>query len=190
MGGPVKKNATYADLVELPDNVVGEIVGGTLFVTPRPRVGHALAQVQLLRELDPRFHWGEGGPGGWMLLGEPELHLGAEIVVPDVAGWRAERWAPLPADAPFVGLAPDWVCEITSPGTARLDRVHKLPVYLGAGVGFAWIIDPVARTLEVLQATAEAGKSRWTLVAQHAADEHVHAVPFEAVELELGRWWM
>jgi Uma2 family endonuclease len=176
--------------MSLPANVVGEIVGGDLFVTPRPRVGHAMAQAHLTQDLVARFRWGEGGPGGWVLVGGSELHLGSEILVPDLAGWRAEHWVTLPPDAPFVTTAPDWVCEIVSPGTARLDRVRKLPAYLLEGVGFAWIVDPMARTLEVLRAERDAKERHWILDRSHAGDERVRAVPFEAVELDLSRLWL
>ncbi len=187
MSGPAKKNATYDDLVDLPGNVVGEIVGGDLFVTPRPRVRHAAASMGIAHEIYGRFGRGRrGDPGGWWILAEPELHLGADVVVPDLAGWRVARLpAPDPA-APHLDLAPDWVCEIVSPGTARLDRVHKLPVYAREGVPHAWVVDPAAHTLERLRLDG----ATWRLAAQHAGDVLVRAEPFEAVELDLSTWWM
>jgi Uma2 family endonuclease len=115
---------------------------------------------------------------------EPEVHLAADILVPDWAGWRRERMNAIPKGAYFE-LAPDWVCEILSPSTARIDRVRKLPVYAREGVKHAWLIDPRARTLEVFR--LEAG--RWLLLATHAEDEVVRIEPFDAIEFNLATLW-
>jgi Uma2 family endonuclease len=125
------------------------------------------------------FHAGRGGPGGWWILDEPELHLGDDILVPDLAGWRRERM-PEPPASPAFTIVPDWVCEVISPGTERLDRTGKLPVYARAGVRHAWLVNPLAHTLEVLR-RHEGG---WLLIAADAGDQLVHAEPFEAVELD------
>jgi len=85
------------------------------------------------------FHRGSGGPGGWWILGEPELHFGEQVVVPDLAGWRRERLPAMPAAA-FFSLAPDWVCEVLSPSTGRIDRGRKLRIYAEAGVAHAWFV--------------------------------------------------
>jgi hypothetical protein len=90
-----------------------------------------------------------GGPGGWWILDEPELHLGADILVPDLAGWRRSRMPTLPETA-FFALAPDWACWVLSPSTAQMDRVDKLPIYASHGVNHAWLVDPEAKTLEIL----------------------------------------
>ena len=83
-----------------------------------------------------------------MILFEPELHLGADVLVPDLAGWRRERMSEIP-DVHFFEIAPDFCCEILSPSTARLDRVRKLPVYAEHLVGHVWLVDPLAQSLEV-----------------------------------------
>lgn len=116
-----RKAATYEDLTALPPHCVGEILAGDLHVSPRPRFRHARAAVWLDRRLGPPFDDGQGGPGGWWILIEPELHLGEDIVVPDLAGWRRERLPTFP-DVVFLDLAPDWVCEVVSPSTERIDR--------------------------------------------------------------------
>jgi Uma2 family endonuclease len=130
------------------------------------------------------FHFGRGGPGGWIVLFEPELHFGRNVLVPDLAGWRRSRLPHVP-DAPYLSLAPDWVCEVSSPSTAMLDRAKKLQIYARAKVGYAWIIDPAARLLEVLQ--LEAG--RWVIAAAHAGAKVVRAAPFSEVPLDLGLLW-
>lgn len=185
MKATVKKPATYEDLRALPETWVGELVAGEMLASPRPATRHALVASALGGELIGPFQRGKGGPGGWWILYEPELHLGQEVLVPDLAGWRRTRM-PVPPDQPFVTLAPDWVCEILSPSTAGFDRVRKMPVYLRERVGHVWLIDPLARTLEVFQNENE----RWMLVGNHAGDQRVRAAPFEAVELELEALWL
>jgi Uma2 family endonuclease len=185
MKATVKKQATYEDLLALPETWVGELVAGEMLASPRPAARHALVASALGAELLGPFQRGRGGPGGWWILYEPELHLGQEVLVPDLAGWRRTRM-PAPPDQPFFTLAPDWVCEILSPSTAGFDRVRKMPVYLRERVGHVWLIDPLARTLEVFQNENE----RWVLVGNHAGDQRVRAAPFEAVELELESLWM
>ena len=179
-----KPKATYEDLVGLPGHLVGEILGGELHVSPRPSASHALAASTLQSDLGTTFQRGRGGPGGWWILSEPELHLGEDVAVPDLAGWRRDRLPRVP-DAPFLTLVPDWVCEVVSPSTERIDRVRKLPLYAREGVRYAWLVNPKTRTLEVFRNEG----TRWVLLASHADDAQVRAEPFEAVELDLLALW-
>jgi len=119
------------------------------------------------------------------ILSEPELHLGNDVVVPDLAGWRRERLSRVPNE-PYFSLAPDWLCETPSPSTARIDRTHKLAIYAREGVRHVWLVDPLARTLEVL--ALEGG--RWMIAETHAGGDVVRAAPFAAVEIELARLWI
>jgi Uma2 family endonuclease len=164
--------------------MVAEIIGGELTLSPRPALPHAAAATALGEELGPPFKRGRGGPGGWILLFEPELHLGPDIVVPDLAGWRRTRLPSIPAE-PYLTLAPDWVCEVLSPGTNKTDRADKLPMYAREQVRHIWLIDPLQCTLEVLRLD----DSNWTLLAVHKDDEHVYAEPFEVFRLELAVLW-
>ena len=182
-----KRPASYEDLLALPDNVVGEIIAGELHASPRPAPKHANASTDLGAELRVRFGrrpGGPGDPGGWIILKEPELHLGVDIVVPDIAGWRRERMDRLPDEAYF-SLAPDWVCEVISPSTAGLDRVRKMPLYARAEVGHIWLVEPLERTLEVFRRQ----EANWLRVASFLGDEVVRAEPFEAVEIDLSNLW-
>ncbi|MCY1044280.1 Uma2 family endonuclease [Corallococcus sp. bb12-1] len=179
-----KKPASYADLEALPEHVVGEIVAGELYASPRPAAPHVTAASLLMAVLGNRFCLGVGGPGGWLILSEPELHLRGDVLVPDLAGWRRERMPRAPKAAAFT-LAPDWVCELLSPSTQLLDRKVKLPVYAREGVRHVWLIDPVSYTLEVFR--LEDG--RYTLLATHSGTGSVRAEPFDAVELELAILW-
>jgi Uma2 family endonuclease len=187
MAEVARRRATYQDLLEVPDHKIAELVDGELVVSPRPAPRHALASSVVGSDLLGRFHGGGGGaghPGGWWILDEPELHLGEDVLVPDLAGWRRERMPRLP-EAAFFELAPDWVCEIVSPSSARHDRVAKANLYARNEVAWLWLLDPLARTLEVFR--LEAG--HWVRIGAHAGSETVRAAPFDAVELEMARWW-
>jgi Uma2 family endonuclease len=179
-----QKRATYDDLLKLPENMVGEIIDGELIVSPRPAFPHLLATSELGHDLISPFGRGRGGPGGWWIVDEPELHFGEDVVVPDLAGWRKERMPRYPRTA-AVELPPDWVCEVISPSTARIDRTAKLRVYERVRVPHMWIVDPLARTLEVFRLVGE----HYSIVQTHAGDERVRAEPFDAVELEMINWW-
>jgi len=184
-----RRKATSQDLMEVPDHLVAELIDGELITSPRPASPHALASSVLLANLVGPFHFGTGGggegPGGWWILIEPEFHFGEEIVVPDLAGWRRERMPVLPNVAAFE-LAPDWVCEVVSPSTVRLDRVRKMAVYAREKVTHLWLLDPLAHTLEVYRLEADG----WFVVSTHAGAERIRAEPFDAVELDMTRWWL
>jgi Uma2 family endonuclease len=186
MADPAKRRATYRDVLDAPVHMVAEIVDGELYTHPRPRPRHALGASALGGELSGPFQRGRGGPGGWWILDEPEIHLGPEpdIIVPDLAGWRRRRMPELP-DEPYFSLAPDWACEVLSPSTAQLDRTRKIPVYARENVQHVWLVDPDGRTLEVL----ELDGNTYRLVSTHGGDDVVRAVPFDAIEFELAALW-
>ena len=181
---PFDRDATYDDLVKVPEFYVAEMVGGELHASPRPAPPHARAGSSLGVHIGGPYDHGIGGPGGWSILDEPELHFGRDVLVPDLAGWRRTRMPQLPETAYFA-LAPDWICEVLSPSTAAFDRVPKLSVYARERVAHAWLINPLTRTLEVLR--LESG--RWTMVASHAGGDVVRAEPFADVDFELGALW-
>jgi Uma2 family endonuclease len=187
MAEPAKKAATYEDLCALPENMMGEIINGELIATPRPSRKHIYATSVLGVRLGPSYHFGEGGPGGWIILIDPELSLGEHILVPDLAGWKKERVAGLGmVEENWIPVAPDWVCEVLSPGTARMDKTRKMPIYARHAVPFLWFIDPVVRTLDVFG--LESG--RWTVLGSYAEDDRFRAEPFQEVELHLlDLWW-
>jgi Uma2 family endonuclease len=186
--GKGKKPATYEDIEALPVGWVGELLDDELVASPRPAMPHARVAWALSGLLATTFDLGQQEPGrGWWLLFEPEIHLGRNVLVPDLAGWRRDRM-PVPPfmEAPFSTVAPDWVCEILSPSTVHVDRERKLPLYHREGVGHVWFIDPLTRTLEIRR---RRGRD-WLLVASHDGDAEVLAEPFDAVPLNLGAlWW-
>ena len=120
------RRATYQDVLDAPAHRVAEIVDGTLYTHPRPAMPHALASSALGNDLGNPFQFGRGGPGGWWIIDEPELHLSEDILVPDLAGWRRDRMPDYP-DTAYVTLAPDWVCEILSISTRRLTSTKNAP---------------------------------------------------------------
>lgn len=181
---PGGRPATYEDLLRVPDHLVAEIIDGELYATPRPAPRHADASSGLGAALRGPFDRGRGGPGGWRILDEPEFHLGDDVIVPDIAGWRRERMPALPTEA-FFSIAPDWIAEVVSPSTAALDRVKKLRIYAREAVSHAWIVDPIARTLEILR--LEHG--HWTIVSTWSGFATLRAEPFEALELDLSLLW-
>lgn len=185
MNDPATKRATYDDLFDLPENMVGEIIHGQLITHPRPAPKHALTASSIGDELVSPFQKGRGGPGGWWILDEPELHLHPNILVPDLAGWRRERMPTIPQTAYFE-IVPDWVCEILSPSTARIDRVVKMPIYAQVGVSHLWLIDPDLRTLEVFELVGQ----RWQLQGCYQNDDRVSATPFDAIEFPLAELWV
>ncbi len=178
-----EKKATYEDLLALPEHVVGEIIRGVLITHPRPASPHARASSRLGGELGGPFDRGKGGPGGWILLDEPELHLHGDVLVPDLAGWRRERMPIMPQAAAFE-LSPDWVCEVLSDSTRAVDRAEKMPIYAREQVRHLWFVDPRSQTLEVFRL-----EDGWKVVAVWRDDAVVRAEPFDAIELELAALW-
>ncbi len=178
------RRADYQDVLNAPAHMVAEVIDGTLHTQPRPAMPHAWASSGLGARLNPPFNYGDGGPGGWWIVFEPELHLDEDILVPDLAGWRRERMPDYP-DTAYVTLAPDWVCEVLSPGTRRLDLHEKRPVYAREGVSWLWLVDPADRTLEAF----ELQEGHWLLIASAKDDEPVNIRPFDAITFSLGDLW-
>ncbi len=182
-----RRPATYQDVLDAPEHMVAEVLGGELHLHPRPKQRHTRAASSLGSSLHGAFDAGHRGPGGWIILDEPELHLGADIVVPDIAGWREEHY-PVPDsdDPPFWTAAPDWACEILSDGTARVDRMKKVPLYARERVCHVWLVDPVLRTIEVFRLRG----STYELVGTWGGDDGPFAIePFEAVAFPPEAFW-
>ena len=177
--------ATYLDVLDAPEHMVAELIDGALHLQPRPAFPHARAGSMLMIEVGGPFDRGRGGPGGWWIVVEPELHFGDDVLVPDIAGWRRERLPAFPT-GPWLELAPDWVCEVLSPSTRRIDLTDKREIYGEAGVGHLWLVDPIDRTLEVFARRDGA----WVLDAALADEAEVKVAPFEAVGFPLSALWI
>jgi Uma2 family endonuclease len=181
------RDELYEAYLRVPEHQHAEIVNGTLYVMSRPAPRHTDAASMLGGELIGPFRRGRGGPGGWWILDEPELQLvPKEPVIPDLAGWRVERMPQLPDTACFT-LVPDWVCEVLSRSTEKLDRDEKLPYYATYGVRHAWLLDPIDKRLEVFSLNTDT--KRWREVRIYEGDTTVRAAPFDAIELDLGALW-
>jgi Uma2 family endonuclease len=181
-----KRRATYQDVLDAPEHMIAEIIAGELHLSPRPgmpatRIGSSIGQ-----KLGYLFEDGGGGSdaGGWQILWEPELHLGDEIVVPDLAGWRVERLDVVPEDA-FLTLPPDWVCEVLSKSTEKIDRTEKMPLYASVGIPHAWLVHPRKRTLEAFRRH----EATWLSIGLFKDTDRVRIEPFDAIELDLAALW-
>ncbi len=179
-----RRVATYEDLLAVPAPLVAEILFGELVTHPRPAPRHARAAIRLGTILSTPFDLGVNGPGGWVFFGEPELHLGEHVVVPDLAAWRRERLPAFP-DTAWIEVAPDWVCEVLSPSTESYDRGDKRLIYAEAGVAHVWQINPVLRMLEVY----ELKDGKWLLLDVFSDDAQVTAAPFAEFSFSLGLLW-
>ncbi len=178
------RGADYRDVLGAPPHLVAEVVDGSLRTQPRPAPRHAWASSGLGARISPPFNYGDGGPGGWWIVDEPELHLGEDILVPDLAGWRRERMPQFP-DTAWFDVAPDWACEVLSPRTRKIDLYEKRPIYAREGVVHLWFVDPLARGLEAF----ELQDGQWLLIASLKDDEDVTVPPFEAITFSLGDLW-
>lgn len=184
MTDAARRLATYDDVLAAPEHQVAELLAGELHLHPRPAMPHAAAASALGEELGPPFKRGKGGPGGWIILDEPEIHLGGDVLVPDLGGWRRTTMAVMP-NAPYCEVRPDWVCEVLSPSTEKADRALKLPIYAREGVAHAWLVNPLLRTLEVLRLE----QGRWVALHTFHDDQEVRAEPFHAIVLALSVLW-
>lgn len=178
------REATYQDVLNAPPHMVAEVLAGELYLHPRPAGPHTEAASVLGMDLGSAFHRGRGGPGGWIILNEPELHLERDIIVPDLAGWKRSRLPTVPRD-PYIELAPDWVCEVLSPRTTLVDRRRKLPIYLREKVTHVWLVDPIARYVEVFRREGDSYRHAGTFGDR----DTVRIEPFDAIELELDALW-
>jgi Uma2 family endonuclease len=179
-----RRFATYEDILAAPEHMVAEIIDGELHLQPRPAGPHTVAATVLVEEIGPPFRRGKGGPGGWIILAEPELHLGPDILVPDIAGWRRTTMDHV-ANVAYFEVRPDWICEILSPSTEKIDRTRKLGLYAAAGISHAWMVNPLLHTFEVLRLE----RGHWVNIGSFSDEQHVRAEPFDAIEIELGELW-
>lgn len=184
MGAPARRLATYADLLAAPPHTIAQLVAGELHVQPRPAGPHSVFASGLGFDLGSPFQRGRGGPGGWNIIFEPELHLGADVVVPDLAAWRAER--PPELDATYFTVPPVWVCEVISPSSGRLDRGAKADLYAKVGVEFMWLGQPLENLLEAYKLVDGA----WLRLGAWVGEVNARIEPFDAIELELGPLWV
>lgn len=179
-----KRKATYADIEALPEHLRGEIIDDELIVSPRPKPPHLFTAGRIYSQVDQRFGR-DRKPGGWWIFAEPELHLGRQVLVPDIAGWRRERLAVPQAGVGFK-VSPDWVCEVLSRSTHKLDRGKKRRAYARHEVAFLWLVDPIVRFVEVFRRQGDG----WLLLTEHQDDDVARIPPFEDVEFRLAEWWL
>ncbi len=177
------KQNLYQDLLSLPESLTGEILNGRLYAQPRPSAKHVLVSSNLGIEIGGPYFRGRGGPGGWWILQEPEVHLALDeqVVVPDVAGWKKSRMPVMPEGHKFT-VVPDWVCEVLSPSTESSDREIKKPLYARYGVRYLWLMHPKNQTLEAYKLV----KGDWQLQGEFCENDKVCVEPFELLDITLG----
>jgi len=185
-----RPRATYEDILRAPEHMIAELIGGELVLSPRPAGRHARASSMMGGDLSGAFgrRKGGSGPGGWLIIDEPELHLEGilpDVYVPDLAGWRRERMDEVPERHEF-RVCPDWVCEVFSPSSASRDLLVKGTAYLRAGVPWMWTVDPVQRMVDVYRA----GDGVWQHAGHFEGDVEARLPPFEAVGFDLSEWWV
>ena len=180
----IKKIAIYEDLYSIPENMIGQIINGELIAMPRPSPKHCNVVSGIGFEIGPPYRFGRGGPGGWVILDEPEIKLGQDIFVPDLAGWKKERLTKFP-NTNYISVPPDWVCEVLSPSTEKTDRAKKMPIYALFGVPYLWLINPVEEIFEVYKLDS----GRWMLFSVYAENDKVRAEPFQEIEIDLQNLW-
>ena len=179
--------ATYQDVIDAPENMVAELIDGMLHLMSRPSPAHGKACTRLGTLLDLSFAMGINGPGGWHIMAEPELHLirDTRVLVPDLAGWKLETMPEFPESHRDAAM-PDWVCEILSPSTGKVDVEVKMPLYAQAGIGHLWFIDPIAKTLQAF----ELRKGKWAQIADLKDADTVSVSPFDAIDFDLSELWL
>lgn len=178
------RQATYQDVLDAPPNMVAQIIDGDLHLMPRPSWLHVKANGRLYSALERRFSCDGEGPGEWEILSEPEIHLREDVLVPDIAGWRAENFFPRPG-IPWLDCAPDWVCEVLSPSTREHDLGSKSEIYARDGVSLLWFVDPEARTLLAYALT----RKKWVQISTVSGEDIVSVPPFETLNIPLSRLW-
>jgi len=174
---------TIAEWLAEPEARRLELVDGEFVEKAAPDITHGLSQARLITAVSSPFNRpaGHGGaPGGWWIVSEVDVRLGQDGFRPDVCGWRRERVTVLPRARP-VELVPDWICEVLSESNRANDTVRKLRRYHRAGVGYYWLLDPIAGVLSVFRHQSEG----YLNVLTGERPELVRAAPFEAVELRV-----
>jgi Uma2 family endonuclease len=176
------RKTPYEELIDLPESLTGEVLNGQLYAHPRPGGRHILVASNIGAEFHGPYQRGKGGPGGWWILVEPEVHfvLDRDVTVPDVAGWQKSRMADIPEGHKFT-VVPDWVCEILSPSTESIDREIKMPLYATYGVRFLWLVHPLKKTIETYKLEA----AQWVSKRIFRSGDSVCCEPFEALAINL-----
>jgi Uma2 family endonuclease len=173
------------ELDALPASQTGEVIDGAMYVMGRPGQGHQVSAGEVWGTLRYGGPGGRGGP--WVLYQEVSVRFATnEEVVPDVAGWRRERFTSHFEENP-IRLTPDWVCEILSDSTRPKDLGPKRKLYGQQGVKHLWLVDPDAHLLEAFELNAG---MRHLLGAWSEAEVVRGLAPFPELSFELAGWWL
>ena len=178
------RKATYQDVLDAPPNMVAQLINGEVYLQSRPAGPHIWASGRLFSAIDGKYGDYVDRPGNWVILDEPELHLGEDVLVPDIAGWKVENLPQFPATSRF-HIAPDWICEVLSPSTRHRDLGLKRDIYAREGVKHFWTVDPNALTLQALALSG----GNWVSIATLQGMIAISVPPFENLDIPLSRLW-
>jgi len=177
--------ATYQDILDAPDDMRAEVVNGELHLLPRAAPRHQRFSFLFGNALETSLRDRKSGHSGWVFIPDTNVHLSDhDICGPDIAGWRVETMPDVPETA-HITIRPDWVCEIISPSSERLDRHDKFAMYANFGIPYYWIVDHRNRLVEAY--ALEQG--RWVAIGVGSNDDAISFAPFDTIGLELGRLW-
>lgn len=186
MAVPALRGATIADLLAAEDEGHAcEIIDGELVEKAMSDEGHGDAQSEIVAVVRPWYNrrpGGSGPPGGWWIRTEVDIAFGADVLRPDISGWRRDR-VPAMSKAFPVPDAPDWVCEVLSVSTAGRDLGVKKDIYHRAKVGHYWVIDRANKVLMVFRWSERA----YELALTATPEQTVRAEPFPYVALFVGQ---
>jgi len=168
---------TYEEFRELPDDGKRyELIRGEVHLTPSPATKHQLTLFNLSGSL---FVYSKRSPVGVVAVAPLDVRLSHDTAVqPDLIFVSNARANIIREN--YIDGAPDLVVEILSPSTAAHDRATKLALYAEAGVPEVWLLDPNAKTVEVLKLQGK----KYLMDAALAGDQKLTS-PFPGWELPL-----
>jgi len=171
------KLKTIDDLLVSPEERI-ELIDGEIVQRPMARSEHGIVQSRTSVELSPFDR--TSGPGGWWIITEASVcYETHQCPSHDIAGWRKERIPERPRGV--MEIAPDWVCEIVSPGHERKDTLTLFLLLQRHRVPFYWLIWPEDRILIAHQLDGD----NYRVVATISGQTHARLPPFDDVELDL-----
>ena len=146
MGVPESLRFTYEDYLLTPDDRRYELVDGDLLLTPAPTPYHQRVAGHLFAAL---LEFVRGRSLGEVIVAPCDVVLSRfDVVQPDILFVRSDRLSII-GEKNIQG-PPDLVIEVLSPSTEDRDRTLKTKLYARSGVRELWIVDPSAKTVEIL----------------------------------------
>lgn len=146
MSAPPKRwRVTEEEFLAIPvshDHI--ELIDGEVVLSPSPNLLHQQVVLRLGSSFDA---WARAHAPARAAISPLDVRLGPErILQPDVCLWvRGLESTTMP-----IATLPDLLVEVLS-NDVKYDRVTKRLLYFEAGVREYWVVDPLDRTVEVIQ---------------------------------------